>query len=87
MFVSVFRHTVTALSAQLVKLSPLRRKAGGILEVASDISVLFPGGFLSFDLFFTLGILLGSEGEETISKKMFTENVVLRERKVNKTIF
>ena len=71
MFVSVFRHTFTALSAQLVKLSPLHWKAGGILEVASDISVLCPGKFLSFDCFFTLGIFLGSEGEEPISKKVY----------------
>ena len=71
MFGSVFRQTFTALSAQLVKLSPLLWKAGGILEVASDISVLCPGSFLSFDLFFTLGILLDSDGEEPISKKVY----------------
>ena len=38
-----FPANITALSAQLVKLSPLRWKYGGIFEVASDISVLCPG--------------------------------------------
>ena len=87
MFVSVFRHTFTTLSAQLVKLTPLFWKTGGILKVASDISVLCSGSFLSFDLFFTLGLLLHSDGEEPISKKKCTENLVLQEWTVNKTIF